>query len=293
MRAVSDWMGSERAAAATRVLSTLGLVLIVALVLAEPDAAVAGPGGVFVKSMFKSTAGKIIGGIVIGVLCLVLLPLILWVMVGERRGISRCRTALTALAAEDERFDWDAISMRVREMLPRVYQAWSAGDLSPVREDLFSDYYEVQQETLERWTAEGKRNICQLEQVNRIQPLHIDTSGFLPVLYVKIAIRGVDFLESIAEGKVLKGKRSMDEIDTVWTLVHDLRSWKLAEIREGDDTLMLAKEKDVVDGPALRPFEAFGAGASGAAAAELAEHEPAGEVETGGVEVAERDQRDS
>ena len=219
---------------------------MVLLLLAVPETAWAGPGGVFVKAAAKSIWGKI----ALGVLAVIFMPLILYVVIGERIGIYRSRKALGELAKTRPEFDWTGVREQASEAITDIYAVWESGDLSSVQHHMTRQFYASQQELLERWRDEGKRNVIDLHKISRLSPLFVrtETAESYSTLALLLDATVVDYLEDTATRKVLKGKKSRDSsFQAVWVFAHVNGRWRVARIEEGNTSFGFAKLKNEID----------------------------------------------
>lgn len=262
----------------------IGLAALALLVLLLcPTDAFAGPGGEIVEWVFKSKVGRIVGGIILGILFIVLLPLVIYVWLRERAGIRRTTRDLEALARRFPAFAWPAIERRIREVVPKLYAAWNEADLSPVQDLFTAEYYSSQQDILDRWSEEGKRNVTKLEKIEKIAPLHVnvETEQAYSTLYVLVRVSLLDYLEEVSTRKLIKGKRKVKEDhDTIWVLLLHGDEWLLHAVESGDMSLAMATEKNTVDTSYLDRMAAVRRSAAPRrrAASELAPVDPAADV---------------
>ena len=223
----------------------LAVTLCLFLVLAVTAPALAGPGGQFAKALFKTWPGKI----VLGVLCFILLPLALYVWIREVIEVRKTRRDLAQLAETREYFDWARIEARVEVAAAAVGHAWGTGDLEAVADTMTEEYHQNQQALLDRWRMEGKRNVYEFHDVNKIKPLYVHSGGWWQdQVSVLISATVVDYLEDVETGKVLKGKKRKDrDYETIWNLVRENGAWCLDSIQEGSDSLVVAMRANRIE----------------------------------------------
>jgi inner membrane protein import complex subunit Tim44-like protein len=230
------------------------LVLVVAAILiVSPDAALAGPGGKIASGLAKTFWGKV----VLGALAIVLFPVIVWVMVQEHRASKRAMRDLARLRALDPAFDWLTLKDRVTECFHRVHAAWRKEDMAQAADWMTEWYWQNQQLAhLNRWAEQGLVNHCTVKSVGRVRPLFLacreddgDFSGSR--LVVSITAKMEDYLQDRSSGKVVEGKKGYADTETVWTFALKRGLWRVAAIEDDSVTLMYARMANEL--PALMP----------------------------------------
>ena len=252
----------------------LGAVLFV-FVFAVPEA-FAGPGGEVVELVFKTKIGRILFGIA----AVILLPLILYVIIREHLGIKRTRKDLESLAETEPFYDWDELENRIIEGANALYGCWSNGNLAPASKFLTPDFQESQQDILDRWADEGKKNVCRMEHLKGVAPLYVVAGSEFsyPVVAAKITLDLVDFMLNTKTNDVIKGKQDAHEgHDVIWIMTYDGSEWLLHSIEDGSDSLVYAKMKNEITPISSGSFPSFDE-ESDFAGEELPPVEPAQEV---------------
>jgi hypothetical protein len=220
--------------------------VVVLLLLVMPETAWAGPGGAFAKAAAKTVWGKI----ALGVLGVIFLPLILYVFIGEWIGINRTKKALIELAKVRPEFDWQLVSEQAKAAITDVYAVWESGDLEPVEHHLLPQYYSSQQQLLERWQEEGKRNVIDLHKISGLKPLFVrtETDESYAMIAVLLNATVIDYLEDTKTRKLLKGKKHRDpSFQAVWVFAYMNERWRVARIEEGNTSFGFAKLKNEID----------------------------------------------
>ena len=153
-----------------RLLVALALLCLVAgaLALASGDAQAAA-GGLFVKAIYKTWWGKAI----LASIFLILLPLGLYVMAREGLAKRHSLRDLGDLSRRYPYFAWAEIEGQAQRCFLAVYRKWTQGDLAPARDLLTVAYFQSQQDMLDRWREEGKRNVVELKSRPRMRPLQV------------------------------------------------------------------------------------------------------------------------
>jgi hypothetical protein len=226
-------------------LLLLGAVIVLVL-LTVPETAWAGPGGVFMKAAAKSIWGKI----AMGVLAVIFLPLLLYVVIGERIGIHRSRKALRELAKTRPEFDWMHVREQVSKAITDVCGVWESGDLSSVAGHMTPQFYASQQALLDRWREEGKRNVLDLHKIASLDPLFIrtETEENYSTIAVLLDAVAIDYLEDAKTRKLLKGKKTRDDsYQAVWVFAHVNGRWRVARIEAGNMSFGFARLKNEID----------------------------------------------
>ncbi len=228
-------------------LTPFFMVAIVAgvCILLPPDV-YAGPGGEVLEFAIKSRVGRII----FGILGIILLPLFLYIVIAEWLGIRKTRKDLDNLAVTYPCFKWIPLEMRIRRGVEAMYGGWSTGDLSPARAFLTEDYFESQQDILDRWRDEGKINVTDIRKLGKVQPLHVvveDGSNYSTVT-AKITMDVVDYMKDAETGEIIKGtKETHSDRDMLWTMIYENETWLLHSIGDGDESLAFARITNTVD----------------------------------------------
>ncbi len=241
-----------RSAPRSEVRIALAVMLCLFLLLVVTAPALAGPGGQFAKLAAKTTLGKI----VLGVLFVVLLPLVVWALTREWIEVRKTRRDLAELAETHDYFDWAGIEAWVEEAAAGIGHAWGTGDLEEVADYMTESYYASQRALLERWRQEGKRNVHEFHDINKIKPLFVRAGGgwWQDQVSVLISAAVVDYLQDIETGKVLKGKKRKDrDYQTIWNLVREHGAWRLRSIEDGSESLALAMQANRIEPAVRRP----------------------------------------
>lgn len=233
----------------------MGIVLVVlALQLLLTPVALAGPGGEIVELAFKTKIGKIIM-IILGV---IFLPLGLYVYGREYLKVRRTKKDLKELAKEWAEYDWLSIQARVTLMAKELYSSWSSGDIGPAAHYLTMDYHESQQAILDRWNAEGKKNVTTVKRYGKCRPLNLMTPSWNhpAAIYVGMQMKLRDYMADAQTGKVMKGsKKKWVETEMIFLMVFSEGEWLLHAIEQDDQSLVIASEKNYLDTRYLRSQE--------------------------------------
>lgn len=269
-------------------------LLVVTFLGVCADVAWAGPGGKIAEAVFRTWPGRI----VLAVVCVILLPLILYVVLRSWLGVRKTRKDLGRLANDWPIFEWKGIEREVRATVGLLYKHWGSGDLSPVADRMTADYYRSQQELLDRWREEGKRNVTRLELLKKVEPLWVVVESEEAPSQIRVGLKMnvTDYLESMTTRKLLKGKKKVvEDHEAIWWLVNADGEWLLHDIEKGNLSLAYAKEPNQVDTAWLKGRGAAIAAArsaSGAAPFDLPLNVPPTEVEETDVPVAEHEHDD-
>lgn len=247
-------------------------ILVGAALALVPDQAQAAAGGVFAKAVKNSPWLQVL----LAVAGVILLPLILYVYGREQWAVYQTKRDLKALAAEYPYFAWREVEGHARAAFEAVYSKWSEGDLAPARDFMTGDYFQSQQDMLDRWRDEGKRNVVKLKSKPRFAPLRVsvENEASMSSLCIRVTVNLVDYLEQVASGKVLKGKKGTQSgFESIWIFGYDEGVWRLASIQEGDTSLAISRGKNQLDTSYLERFSAQAAAAAVPATPAAAEDE--------------------
>jgi hypothetical protein len=142
---------------------------------------------------------------------------------------------------------------------------------------------------LQRWREEGKENVFKLHSTPRIAPLYVrvETADTRSVVAVRFSASVTDYLIDTGTGKVLKGKKDSDSLESVIYFVHVGGEWLLHSIEDGSQSLAVATMKNELDASYLL---GMAGGASQLAGADAAQHPGPAQAKGGAVRVAEDDE---
>ena len=258
------------------------LVVTGAVLVLAPGEAEAAVGGVFVKALKSSPWVRVLFGIAV----VILLPLILYVLGREQWSIFQTKRDLRALAERYPYFDWAGIQTRAQAAFEAVYSKWPKNDLEPARAFMTQDYFQSQQDMLDRWRDEGKRNVVTLESKPKFAPLSlmIEDEAGLSTVWLRVTVNLVDYLEHEASRKRHKGRKSSQKgFESIWMFAYSEGAWRLAGVDEGSQSLNISLLKNRLDTGSLDRISAHVPAAAAAAAEPAAEdEEDSGEASRGG-----------
>lgn len=221
-----------------RLLCLLALVVVAGLLVAEP--ALAGPGGKIARAVFETFWGRV----ALGLLTIVLLPIIVMVMIREKRAERRALGDLRYMAQLAPQFEWLKLRERVTECFQRVHAAWRKADVAEAAQWMTTWYWQNQQLAhLDRWESEGLRNVCNVKRIRRMRPLLFahrndgaEHEGSMVVVAIDAHMQ--DYLEERATGKVVEGSKNFKDVDTLWTFTLVDGRWVVSNIEEGELSLV-------------------------------------------------------
>lgn len=209
-----------------RALGILILATVVGISLGVFDPAYAGPGGI-VKAVTTTFWGKI----GLSLLGIILMPLLVWYYTRSYKQRKRVNAELTRLAAVYPHYRWLDLRDRATEIYQWVWSAWSQQKMSLASQYTTNWYWQNQQLVLDRWEADGQVNICKVDCILNIAPLFIehreDNNGEGSRVVLSIKANVMDYLEDKATGKVVKGDKKCEELETIWTLKWQDGAWRL------------------------------------------------------------------
>lgn len=211
------------------------ILIFIFLLLIQANQLFASAGGKIAKELFSTPAGKIFGFI----LFFILLPLIIRSWYKKNKSIRATKKKLAQLSMIDhELFEEINLKNRMTDVFSRVHTAWAGRDLTAC-EDFMTDWYRQNQQTvyLDEWDRKGLMNICSIQEINSLDPLHCRITEHLNfegsrIMYA-INANMEDYLVKIEDSSVIEGKKGFKDVETVWTLKLVDRIWKVDNIEEG------------------------------------------------------------
>jgi len=212
------------------------LILVLIITLFQVSEILAGPGGKIAKDLFDSPMGKIVGVL----LFIVLLPLIIRSYYKRTKTIRETKKKMSQLAKIDFKlFDEINLKNRMTDVFTRVHRAWSEKDLDGCEEYMTHWYLQNQQTVfLDEWERKGLMNICTIQEVRSIKPIHLrltDNANFngTRIIYA-IESNMEDYLVNIEDSSVIEGKKGFKDVETVWTLKLEDGVWRVDNIEQSD-----------------------------------------------------------
>lgn len=246
------------------------LIPVAALAVLAPAEVQAAAGGVFSKALKSSPLMQVLFGIA----GIILLPLILYVLGREQWNIFQTKRDLRTFAERYPYFAWRDIEAQAQAAFEAVYSKWEENDLEPARDFMTVDYFQSQQDMLDRWRDEGKRNVVKLKSKPGFAPLSVmveDETG-LSTVWLRVTVDLVDYLENVATGKRLKGRKwAQRNFESIWMFGYSRGAWRLASIMEGSQSFNISKVKNRLDMGYLEQIPAQVAAAPAEPAAEMEE----------------------
>lgn len=223
------------------------LVVFVMVLLFCVDPVYAGPGGAIAKAFFKTWWGKVIGL----VLFVILSPLIMYTYIVESLKINKTKKQLLKVSAKNKDFSWLNLDKNFKNIITRVYDAWSKEDMSLVQGYVNSWYWQNQQLIhLDRWEAQNLKNICSLQSISSIKPLYVELSdeenfeGSKIVIMISGYIE--DYLINRGTGKVVEGKKGFQDETHLWVMEYENGHWLLDDIKDESYSLSFAKLDNII-----------------------------------------------
>lgn len=209
----------------------------------------ASPGGQIVEAAAKSWPGRIL----MALLFMILLPLIIYIYGKKIIAIKKTKKLLIKLANVNNNFRWTIFKERAYEVITQVYSAWKKSDVEQASEWMTNWYWRNQKITvLDQWENDGLRNICKLNKINDIRPLHIEYNEREPGdgegsrLSVLLDVNLVDYLIDVRTNEIVEGDIENKNSENIWTFVLEEGKWKLTLIEDSLLALQYAKmEKDI------------------------------------------------
>ena len=223
------------------------IFLTVLIILFTIDPVYAGPGGTVAKAFFKTWWGKII----LGIVTIVLLPLIIYIRLIEYRKAQKIKKILSQISLKHKNFHWLQLQKEFKNIIQRVYNAWSNEDMSEVKEYVNHWYWQNQQSVfLNQWKKENLKNVSNLKEIEKIRPLYLELTEEPNLEGSRIAIAidvvAEDYLKDRDTNKVVQGKSGYEKLEYVWFLEYTEGKWLLDAIEEGGLSLEVAKMPNVI-----------------------------------------------
>lgn len=221
--------------------------ITVIIILFTIDPVYAGPGGTVAKAFFKTWWGKLI----LGLLTIIFLPLIIYIRLIEYRKARKIKKILTQLSLKHKNFHWLQLQKEFKNIIQRVYNAWSNENMSEVKEYVNHWYWQNQQSVfLDQWKKENLKNVSHLREIEKIRPLYLELTEEPNLEGSRIAIAidvvAEDYLKDRDTNKVIQGKAGYESLEYVWFLEYTEGKWLLDAIEEGGLSLEIAKMPNVI-----------------------------------------------
>ena len=221
--------------------------ITVIIILFTIDPVYAGPGGTVAKAFFKTWWGKLI----LGLLTIIFLPLIIYIRLIEYRKARKIKKILTQLSLKHKNFHWLQLQKEFKNIIQRVYNAWSNENMSEVKEYVNHWYWQNQQSVfLDQWKKENLKNVSNLREIEKIRPLYLELTDEPNLEGSRIAIAidvvAEDYLKDRDTNKVIQGKAGYESLEYVWFLEYTEGKWLLDAIEEGGLSLEIAKMPNVI-----------------------------------------------
>jgi hypothetical protein len=221
------------------------LIVVALLLMVEP--AYAGPGGFISKGLFKTMWGKVL----LTALSIILLPLILYVFLRQYFAVKKNTKTLEKLSQINKNFMWSFLEKTVLNVYGRVHIAWHREDMEEVSSFVSDWYWQNQQLViLDEWKRNNLKNMCHLQSVESIKPLHLEITENENLEGSRIAFlicaNVEDYLINRETGKVVFGRKGYQEEEKIWILELTNGKWLLDDIREGNMSLVFAKMANII-----------------------------------------------
>lgn len=221
------------------------LLIVAVIFMVEP--AYAGPGGYIAKGIFKTWWGKLL----MIALAIILLPLILYIKFREYFAVKKNKQILLKLSRINPDFAWSKLEKNARNVFSRVYLAWSNENMDEVSNYVSNWYWQNQQlVVLDEWKRNNLQNICKLQEIGKIKPLHLEITdndhleGSIIVFSITANIE--DYLVNRETGQLVSGRKGYQDEERIWFLLYTEGNWILDDIRDGSFSLSFAKLQNVI-----------------------------------------------
>ena len=148
-------------------------------------------------------------------------------------------------------FHWLQLQKEFKNIIQRVYNAWSNENMSEVKEYVNHWYWQNQQSVfLDQWKKENLKNVSHLREIEKIRPLYLELTEEPNLEGSRIAIAidvvAEDYLKDRDTNKVIQGKAGYESLEYVWFLEYTEGKWLLDAIEEGGLSLEIAKMPNVI-----------------------------------------------
>jgi len=211
------------------------------------DPIYAGPGGAIAKGLFKTWWGKIL----MLLLVVILLPFIIYIKSVEFFKVKKTKKQLGQIGLKNKDFSWLNLEKNFSNIITRVYDAWSNENMSEVKEYVNHWYWQNQQSVhLDKWKSNNLKNICNLQEINKIRPLYLELTnnnnyeGSKIVISISGSIE--DYLIDKETGKIIKGGIGFQNESHIWVMEYVEGKWLLDDIKNDDLSLAFAKMQNVI-----------------------------------------------
>ncbi len=210
-------------------------LIIFAIITFQISEMFAGPGGKIAVEFFSTPLGK---GLAL-LLCIIFLPWIIISYFKKTKAIRETKAKMNQLTKINfELFDEINLKNRMTDVFTRVHLAWSDKDLENC-EEYMTPWYRQNQQTvyLDEWNKKGFMNVCSIEEVKSVDPIHLrlaDNENFngTRIIY-SITAHMEDYLISIEDSSMVEGEKGFKDVKTAWTLKLENGVWKVDNIEQG------------------------------------------------------------
>ncbi|GAB6072947.1 hypothetical protein JCM14244_13240 [Venenivibrio stagnispumantis] len=116
-----------------------------------------------------------------------------------------------------------------------LQEAWSKGDLTPVKNYLTDRMYNYLNNQLNQLKQKGLRNIVENININNIQVVHVEEEGDNKVVIVEIDADMIDYIID-QNGNIVEGSKDIPtNVKEYWAFVGKALNWKLDDIKQIND----------------------------------------------------------
>lgn len=209
---------------------------------------IAGAGGVIAQAITKSFWGRL----VLGILCIIFLPFIIYIYVREYFAVRKSMQDLRTLARQNPIFNWLNLQQRAKDVYTRVQTAWNKNDVSEASEWMDDWYWQNQKYVhLDQWEENGLRNVVKIKHINTIKPLFVSNgnaqTGEGSQVVMSIEANIIDYLQKIDNGTIVEGDMEYKDVDTIWTFVYKNNKWVVQNIEPQAQWRTYVKMKNELD----------------------------------------------
>ncbi len=133
---------------------------------------------------------------------------------------------------ESEQINETYLRNMIKNMYLKLYEEWSKGDLSDIKDYLTDKLYSSLEMQLIDLSVKGRKNIIKDIKVKNVDIIHIDRKNDEKTVIAEIEAEMIDYTED-SKGNVISGDpETPKKKKEYWTLVGKGLDWKLDEIRD-------------------------------------------------------------
>ena len=126
----------------------------------------------------------------------------------------------------------ELIKNLTKNIFIQLQEAWSKGDLSPVRNFMTERMYQYLNNQLQELKEKGLKNIVEDVKVENIDIVHIEEERNQKVVVVRIDASLIDYIVD-SNGNIIEGSKTQPiHMTEYWAFVGKALNWKLDDIKQ-------------------------------------------------------------